>query len=408
MFEEAYTWRIGNLRLHIATGDLFEAPVEAIVNSEQTDFRLAWNLGTVTGQVRRRWGELVSSQLERQTQGETQPLSTVLTTDGPPYKAIFHAGFHHPDVWLSGEADDNGAEHIRVIGECVFTVLRMMKDANVQSVGFPLIGCGLFGLDPGLMAFEFFERVFSSGLAAAKEQHDIWLVVLDQQLVRPVVEAGVQQLLHHLPQSGGSEPLRLGVPFLDEFSEQVALTTHPHWRAWLMARHAELIATYICARLARGVRPPHQPPELLEPDRPPSFGVIREGAAKFAKEIHATGIADAWSRFLAQIVIDDLTAGRLQRINTDRNDIAHGRKFRAAEEIDKELRTFCSLPQWTALAANESLADVDQLVPWMRRGLPIDGNKSTRTGVLDKWNEKKWTYLVPASGERFTVPAADS
>ena len=35
-FEQS--WKLGDLDFHVVTGDIFEAPVEAIVNSDQSDF----------------------------------------------------------------------------------------------------------------------------------------------------------------------------------------------------------------------------------------------------------------------------------------------------------------------------------------------------------------------------------
>jgi hypothetical protein len=50
------TWRLGGLKLRLIQGDLFEVDLAAIVNSEQTDFVLAGNEGTISSQIRRRLG----------------------------------------------------------------------------------------------------------------------------------------------------------------------------------------------------------------------------------------------------------------------------------------------------------------------------------------------------------------
>lgn len=40
-FDQA--WKFGDLQFHLVLGDIFKLPVEALVNSEQTDFILSWN-----------------------------------------------------------------------------------------------------------------------------------------------------------------------------------------------------------------------------------------------------------------------------------------------------------------------------------------------------------------------------
>lgn len=35
------SWKIGSIKFHLVEGDLFDVPVDAIVNSEQTDFILS-------------------------------------------------------------------------------------------------------------------------------------------------------------------------------------------------------------------------------------------------------------------------------------------------------------------------------------------------------------------------------
>jgi O-acetyl-ADP-ribose deacetylase (regulator of RNase III) len=92
----------------------------------------------------------VQPELDRQTGGRALPVGTVLVTSGGPYRAIFHAGFHHPSVFLGMSQDDNGTEHLRVIRGCVRQVLDRARAMGLRSVAFPLIGTGIFGLSPAL------------------------------------------------------------------------------------------------------------------------------------------------------------------------------------------------------------------------------------------------------------------
>ena len=57
----------GNLKkvtFVFAVGDLFEAEVDAIVNSEQTDFILAGNSESISGQIRLRYGQSIQQELD--------------------------------------------------------------------------------------------------------------------------------------------------------------------------------------------------------------------------------------------------------------------------------------------------------------------------------------------------------
>ena len=53
----AQTYDFETVTFHLTCGDIFDTPVEAIVNSEQTDFVLSFNPNTISGQLRaQEWG----------------------------------------------------------------------------------------------------------------------------------------------------------------------------------------------------------------------------------------------------------------------------------------------------------------------------------------------------------------
>ena len=56
--------KLKHLELTFAVGDLFDADVDAIVSSEQTDFILSSNLESVSGQIRRRYGNSIQQEFE--------------------------------------------------------------------------------------------------------------------------------------------------------------------------------------------------------------------------------------------------------------------------------------------------------------------------------------------------------
>ena len=101
---EEWQWAIGTLELKVRWGDLLKAPERAWVNSEQTDFYLARNSTTISGQIRRLWPQ-AQAELDLQTQGSSFPAGKVLKTSGPEGRTIFHAGFHEPQDWYNGEDD---------------------------------------------------------------------------------------------------------------------------------------------------------------------------------------------------------------------------------------------------------------------------------------------------------------
>jgi hypothetical protein len=99
--------KLRHLVFTLAVGDIFDASVDAIVNSEQTDFVLSKNLKTLSGQIWSRYGDAVQSELDAVREGRVLGPGTVIATSGgSDFKRIFHAGFHDPDDWpdLSGES----------------------------------------------------------------------------------------------------------------------------------------------------------------------------------------------------------------------------------------------------------------------------------------------------------------
>ena len=101
--------KLSHVEFTFAVGDIFDASVDAIVSSEQTDFVLSGNPESLSGQIRRRYGEAAQRELDAATKGQVLgPGSVIETSGGSEFKRIFHAGFHDPDDWpdLSGAVLD--------------------------------------------------------------------------------------------------------------------------------------------------------------------------------------------------------------------------------------------------------------------------------------------------------------
>jgi O-acetyl-ADP-ribose deacetylase (regulator of RNase III) len=157
--------RLKRVEFTFAAGDLFDAKVDAIVSSEQTDFVLSRHPESVSGQIGSRYGATVQHELDEATNGQVLRPGTVLdTSGGQDFVRIFHAGFHDPDDWLTvpdepGRADNLSSasggsrvpDYFEAIGSCIAQVLDAAVARKLSSVAFPLIGCDLFGLDEKML-----------------------------------------------------------------------------------------------------------------------------------------------------------------------------------------------------------------------------------------------------------------
>jgi len=407
-FEQA--WKLGDLSFHVIRGDLFQVPADAIVNSEQSDFVLSWDPDTISGQIRRRYGDDVQRELSSATQRQILPVGTVLTTSGGgDYGRIYHAGFHHPRVFLASAKEDSQTEHVGVIRSCVRQILEELKGRGIRSIAFPLIGCGVFQLDPALLAYEFMAEVAQfANSVVLPETKDVWLVVYESELVQEVVNALVQALIDRVPPSSKYEPLALGVGYLDLFEQKVLRSNHPRWSTWLLVRYCELLTWFLFAHLAVVQTPSVTPQQIIESDRPASFGVIREAAAKLAKTPPLGDPVDEWPRFFAKLVRRDCERGRrLEQINVDRNNIAHGRQFRDFEQIHRDVRDLVCLSEWQELAEHAGSPDIEGLTPWIRRTPSTAIDPSEQVGILEKWGAKRWAYVVPHTGSTFKISSSE-
>jgi hypothetical protein len=138
MTEFRQSWRLGGLNLRLVEGDLFDVGTAAIVNSEQTNFVLAANESTISGQIRRRLGKSIQEELNEQTGGMLSPPGTVLVTGGSPlFEKVYHAGFHEPWVWLDADRDDAETEHVQSIRQCIrITLQRLFRYSGAACLGW--------------------------------------------------------------------------------------------------------------------------------------------------------------------------------------------------------------------------------------------------------------------------------
>jgi O-acetyl-ADP-ribose deacetylase (regulator of RNase III) len=444
-----YSWQIGpnpNVQFHIAHGDLFQAPVDAIVNAEQTDFVCAHgNPKTISGQIAHMFGPQIQDELFQQTRRQILDVGTVLkTSGGNKYKAIYHAGFHHPDQWLSLDDDEsNDTEHLQVIRSCVQKILNMVADdPHISSVAFPLIGSGNFTLNHTLVAHDFFQDViqFADQIYPEQQQQqqqkqkqkgalDIWLIEYKASKFHSTLESGIQAWLSRTSSmlsfsSYAWEPYALGVPHLDLFESRMLLfETHPRYAAWVHVRFAELIVGYITAVLATQANV--MPRDIVQRGRPISFGALRQCVSQLSqnkcKVEDLETSTSQWCSFLAMAVNEAMAHGLLQGINADRNHIAHGREARSVQEMRRDITRLVQLSTWKALSSIYKPPSAEELSPWLAvQQRPAIGAVATTTtnassqadgkdvGVFEKWAVDSKSYTVPWSGTHFLVETKDS
>ena len=291
----------GNLKkvtFVFAVGDLFEAEVDAIVNSEQTDFILAGNSESISGQIRLRYGQSIQQELDEATGRKVLGPGTVLdTAGGTEFVRIFHAGFHEPHDWpgMSGTQD---ADYFEAIGSCISQVLDLARKRKLSSVAFPLIGCGLFGLDERMLVLQFLEAI--EALDERMTNHEsltVWLVIREQSQFESVVGVLMDLLLRHRSQTISVRLAETGVPLLDRFSTRLVRRSEEEWAKWQLCRFTEIALEIMCFGLCQAANPLPKPETLFEEGISPTFGIIRHQALQFATSLSQPGEGVWGSRF---------------------------------------------------------------------------------------------------------------
>jgi len=407
----SHCWRVGSLQLHISVGDLFTPEVDAIVNSEQTNFVLTSNPSTISGQIWGRFGEAIQAELDEQTKWETLPPGTVLTTGGGQrYRRIYHAGFHRPGEWLSeNDRDQEEGDALRTISRCVGEILARVDGHEVRSVAFPLLGTGLFGLDPAVVAYEFARQAASVGLGEGVPDREVWLVLRSDAYPR-AIDAAIQGVIDAHQAFSAIGDLQLGISFLDSFNRRQVHSGDPRFLGWMLTRYTELLVSYLMFRLAVEAGDEGKVERLLSPGKSLSFGAARVEAQNLALRLRDRQLPEGWPCFIREKLLKDMhSAHRLLRINDDRNQLAHGRQARSAAEIEADLRAFVGGDEWAEVRRDYGDPEVDRLDPWVRLQTPASGVPEPRSGsygILDRRTPRFFEYLVPASGQTFRCPAA--
>jgi O-acetyl-ADP-ribose deacetylase (regulator of RNase III) len=332
---------LGHVKFSLAAGDIFDAKVDAIVSSEQTDFVLSGNPESLSGQIWKRYGAVVQRELDAATKGEVlDPGMVIDTSGGQDFKRIFHAGFHDPNDWpempgghlgtnwlVDTDRDFRETGYFAAIGSCITQILNTAVAQKIRSIVFPLIGCGVFGLDEKMLILQFLNAIeqFNDELIDCEQQLDVWLVIRDRTQFESVTGTFLDLLIHARKRLVLVCLKRSGVPILDRFAARLAERTNEEWAKWQLCRYAEIAVEFMCYGICRATCPAIALESLFEEGRAPTFGVVREVATRLA----ASSLIDpkAWgARFFASVFQDVISTRALEAINAQRNDLAHGRQ----------------------------------------------------------------------------------
>jgi O-acetyl-ADP-ribose deacetylase (regulator of RNase III) len=399
--------------LTLAVGDIFDASVDAIVSSEQTDFILSGNPKTLSGQIRNRYGDTVQSELYAVTKGRVLGPGTVIDTSGGfDFKRIFHAGFHDPGDWpgVSGKSlgttglaeaprEFRETGYFAAIGSCIKQILDTAVSQKLKSVAFPLIGCGLFGLDERMLILQFLDAIEEFDDRLTDGAFQVWLVIRDRAQFESTAGTFLDLLMQTKSKMVSVHVHSSGVSFLDRFAKRLLERTNEDWAKWQLCRYVEIAVEFMCYGISRAIRPQATPEVMFEENRAPTFGLFLEKAKHLAQTNELE--SRAWgARFFGRVLQDVQSARALDQVNNQRNNLAHGRKSLPLAKIKKLVAQGLQLGSWERIPETDGDLRLVDWHPWV--GTPPA--EIGKIGLLERWQKNNLRYLVPETGEVFKMP----
>lgn len=339
-----FEWRVGASVLALTFGDLFEVAADARVSSEQTDFVLSDDAGTISGRLAHRGGERLRRLCRQKAEEaarelavsvEELPVPTVIETVESRTGRWFHAGIHGP--WQEHDAK-TPADDLRAIEVAVDEIVHRVSRpvGRLGKVAFPLLGTGRYGIAPELVASTLV-RTILVGLAREKNAPETVLLVLPRSaLGLSAFEAGVQALLDSRSDEGSFACPTFGLELTRSLESRIRRASDPGYRAWLLCCLAEQLIAYMhavtVAHHARLGAATVAPSERWQA----SFGTLRTMLlAAVSRPVDAVdGIEDElsyWADLVARVCTEQAKA--MEKLNAVRNDVAH----RYAEVNDKDV-----------------------------------------------------------------------
>jgi O-acetyl-ADP-ribose deacetylase (regulator of RNase III) len=401
MISVFHRFPLKRIELVFAKGDLLAAGLDAVVNSEQTDFILSRDRNSLSGQIQERCGALVQDELDQQTSGETLGPGVVLaTTGGCIAKRIYHAGFHEPYSWpgLSFGLDD--ADYLQAIARCVSQALHLAGTDGIDSIGFPLIGCGLFGLSAGMLVRQFIAELERADTDdSVQVPAAIWLIIRDEDQWDLVLKTLIEMLFEGRKQRSPLNIRNVGVSVLDQFRLRIQAAQDDEWASWLLCRYCEVGVQLMLSGLASSRGKDCSPTKLFDAGRAVTFGAAKDRAQKILK---AGSIDDVhrWPGLFSDVLSSTPSLQALAVVNDLRNDLAHGRHHKAPSEIYTTVEKALSLDKWSPVSAAAGDIPASDWIPWTAMEAPHSGH----IGLFDRWSPNRLRYLVPSSGHVFELP----
>jgi hypothetical protein len=335
MLGPPFRWSFGSVTLDLTVGDLLEQRVGALVNSEQSNFKLDTSPSTLSGRFHRACPGIRQALLE-QAQFRVLPPATVLETDGPDGLRVFHAGFHTPQAWVDVAEPDDVALHAANIQHCVDEILRRVRAGTLPGVAFPAIGTGLFRLPLETFARLFFDSVGAFAASPGRHVHVVLCLYKPDQL-GPVLRHGTQALMGRL--GGGSPLLREGGghTLVRAMRTHVVANSDPFVEAGRLLWFAE---TALQVDLATALDASLAPFELLTRGQATASGVARMTFGIVRNRIDGLGTmrtVPAWLRERVRHLRSAPAREAIGRLVGDRNDLAHHRVLRDGAGIVEDV-----------------------------------------------------------------------
>ena len=389
--------KLKNLTLTFGLGDLFDAEVAAVVNSEQTDFILSWNLNSISSQIRKRYGDSVQDELDEATKGQTLPIGMVVeTSGGEDFKKIFHAGFHDPGDWPD---ESHGTDYFEAIGSCTIQILNDAIGQGLRSVAFPLIGCGLFGLDEKMLIEQFLDAVeILDDRLDARTQFDVWLVVRNHDQFASAAGKILDMLLSARQETTAVHLKPTSVSLLDRFvMNRLNRRISEDWAKLLLCHYAEIALDVMYYSLSCATQPSKTPKEMFPKGGPPTFGERYRLASELASGLPAS--TKFWgSQIFTEILKNKQARSAMDTLITQRNALAHGRQSKSLSTITDLVKKGLRLHDWASISKTEGPFRPEDWIPWIRQ------SSRNQAGLFDRWQGNWLRYVVPETGEIFRVP----
>ena len=271
----------------------------------------------------------------------------------------------------------------------------MAVSDGVASVAFPLIGCGLVGIDERMLICQFLDSLHrcDKQLTNVQSLH-VYLVIYDLVQTDSVVSQLIDLLLAYRSRVVLTELNTTSMPILDRFGASIREPSEESWAKWQLCRFAEITLEIMCFGLFQADDPPPVPESLFELQVSVSFGKIREHAMRLAKS--RTGqSSEFWGNsFFSKLLTDSAVLEKFEILNAQRNNLAHGRTSLPITEIQRYVNEGLRLNEWVRIIDKYGPFQIDEWKPWIVASSEHNG----AVGIFERWQKSCVRYLVPETG----------